>query len=155
MRQVRGADPVDCSQRASRMRQLGRRRRAAQQQRRRRDQGAGDDLGRRPIAAILRPRRSRRCTAMSSFASIRLRASQVAALDHHLAIIFGRAFVVRRDCERCAIIALGNVVAVELAVGEAEIGEHVGMRAEGRPRALQRVDRVLVAMLVDQATACR
>ena len=63
---------------------------------------------------------------------------QIAAFDHQLAIIFGRAAMLRRGRERRAIIALGDVVAPELAVGEAEIGEDVGMRAEGALRRLER-----------------
>ena len=39
----------------------------------------------------------------------------------------------------------------ELAVGETEIGQDVGMRAETSPRLLKRNDRLGVAMLVDQA----
>ena len=45
----------------------------------------------RSIAAVRRPRRSRRCRSLSSRASICLGAADVAALDHQLAIIFGRA----------------------------------------------------------------
>src|SRR5581483_10309172 len=66
----------------------------------------------------------------------------VAPLDLQLAVIFGGAAVIGRDRQRLAVIALGPAVAAHLAIGVADIGEHVGLGAEralGRRQRLQRL----------------
>ena len=79
-----------------------------------------------------------------------LRALEIAALDHELAIIFCRAAMRGSAGKGLPVIAFGDVKTPELAVGEAEISEDIGVGALGRLGVLQRGDRRFVFALVDQ-----
>jgi hypothetical protein len=77
-------------------------------------------------------------------------ARQIATLDHQLAIIFGRPAMMRGYGQCLAIIGLGEVIVLKFAIGEAEVGENVGMCAEAALRPVERDDRGFVAMLINQ-----
>ena len=82
---------------------------------------------------------------------MRLGPRDISAFQFELAIIFQRTAMLRRDRQGSLIIALGHIIFLQLPVGEAQIGQDIGVRAGGPQGVVQLGNRLFIALFVDQA----
>ena len=75
---------------------------------------------------------------------------QITAFHLQLAIIFYRSQVIWSDSQGPPIIILGQVEALQLAIGKTDIGQHIGVRTEGFAGLVKFGKRGFISTLVDQ-----